>query len=82
MYSDRAAGLTKPSSGPSFASAAATAAAMDAGSARSRDGERIPADCGAGGFDRIRSNVGQRDARAFGGQLLGGCAAHATGGGR
>ena len=44
------------------------------------DGERIPADCGAGGFDRIRSNVGQRDARAFGGQLLGGCAAHAAGG--
>ena len=44
------------------------------------DGERVPADCGRSRFERVRANVGQRDAGAFGGQLLGGCATHAAGG--
>ena len=44
------------------------------------DGERVPPDCGRSRFERVRANVGQRDAGAFGGQQLGGCVTYAAGG--
>ena len=76
-----AAQLTRPSSGPSL-----RFGRFDRGRDRRRlgkvhtDGERVSTDCGRGRLERVRANVGQRDAGAFGGQVLGGCATYAAGG--
>jgi hypothetical protein len=44
------------------------------------DGKHVPADCGRSRIERVRANVGQRDAGSLGDQLLGRCVTHAAGG--
>ena len=75
-----AAQFTRPSSGPSLSSAALIAAAIDVGSAGVEYGRRTrpPWIRGRSHSERVRANVGQRDAGAFGGQHLGGCVTYAT----